>query len=89
MAESSPKEEKALWEKEKLLVTSNFSFSHRVLRIPVLHTLNYKGLFGKGSRSDDMYQQAGLYLVIKLTPIYSSKHLLANTRNAVFAVVCN
>ena len=27
-----PTEEKTLWEKEKLLVTSNFSFSHNVFK---------------------------------------------------------
>ena len=32
MAVSSPKGLKTLWEKEKLLVTSNFSFSHSVFR---------------------------------------------------------
>ena len=30
--ESSPKWLKTLWEKEKLLVTSNFSFSHSVFK---------------------------------------------------------
>ena len=29
---------KTLWEKEKLLVTSNFSFSHSVFKRPVLQT---------------------------------------------------
>ena len=32
MADSSPKGQKTLWETEKLLVTSNFSFSHSVLK---------------------------------------------------------
>ena len=32
MTESSPKGLKTLWEKEKLLVTSNFSFSHSVFK---------------------------------------------------------
>ena len=35
MAESYPKGLKTLWEKEKLLVTSNFSFSHSVFKIVV------------------------------------------------------
>ena len=34
--------------KEKLLVTSNFSFSHSVFKIFVLETRNNQGLFGKG-----------------------------------------
>ena len=37
-----------MWEKEKLLVTSNFSFSHSVSRRPVLQTHKNQGLFGKG-----------------------------------------
>ena len=37
-----------LWEKEKLLVKSNFSFSHSVFKRLVLHTRKNQGLFGKG-----------------------------------------
>ena len=42
------KKVKRLWEKEKLLVTSNFSFSHSVFKRPVRQTSENKGLFGKG-----------------------------------------
>ena len=35
-------------EKEKLLVASNFSFTHSVFRRLVLHTRKNQGLFGKG-----------------------------------------
>ena len=38
MAESSLKEKKTLWEKEKLLIMSNFSFSHSVFKRLVLQT---------------------------------------------------
>ena len=48
MAESSPKGQKTLWDKEKLLVTSNFSFSHSVFKRLVLQTRKNQGLFGKG-----------------------------------------
>ena len=48
MAESSPKWQKTLWEKEKLLVTSNFSFYRSVFKRRVLQTLKNQGLFGKG-----------------------------------------
>ena len=37
-----------MWEKEKLLVTSNFSFSHSVFKRLVLQTRKNKGLFGVG-----------------------------------------
>ena len=36
------------WEKEKLLITSNFSFSHNVFKCLGLQTRNKQGLFGKG-----------------------------------------
>ena len=36
------------WEKEKLLVTSNFSFSHSVFKRLVQQTCKSQGLFGKG-----------------------------------------
>ena len=42
LAESSPNRQKTLWEKEKLLVTSNFSFYRGVFK------RRDQGLFGKG-----------------------------------------
>ena len=48
MTESSPKGLEIQWEKEKLLITSNFSFSHSVFKRLVLQTLKNKGLFEKG-----------------------------------------
>ena len=41
---------KTLWEKGKLLVTSNFSFSNNVFKILIdlLQTRKNQGLFGKG-----------------------------------------
>ena len=47
MKVNSPKGYKTLWEKEKLLVMSNFSFSHNVFKRLVLQTRKSKGLFGK------------------------------------------
>ena len=38
-------------EKDKLLVTSNFSFCHSIFKRPVLQTRKNKGLFGKGLKS--------------------------------------
>ena len=46
IAERSPNGYKTLWEKEKLLVTSNFSFSHGVFKRLVLQTRKNQGLFG-------------------------------------------
>ena len=47
MTESSQKQ-KTLWEMEKLLVTSNFSFSLCVFKRLALQTRKNQGLFGKG-----------------------------------------
>ena len=44
-----------MWEIEKLLVTSNFSFSHSVFKRLVLQTRKNQGLFGKGLRNDDCH----------------------------------
>ena len=46
--ESYPNRKKTVREKEKLLVTSNFSFSHSVFKRLVLQTRKNHGLFGKG-----------------------------------------
>ena len=48
MAEISLNGLKTLWEKEKLLVSSNFSFSHCVFKRLVLQTGKNQGLFAKG-----------------------------------------
>ena len=48
MEEGSSNGWKTLWEKEKLLFTSNFSFSHIVFKRLVLQTRKNQGLFGKG-----------------------------------------
>ena len=44
-----------LLEKEKLLVLSNFSFSHSVFKRLVLQTLENQGLFGKGLRYSNIF----------------------------------
>ena len=48
MAENYLNGQKTLGEKEKLLVTSNFSFSHIVFKRLELLTQKNQGLFGKG-----------------------------------------
>ena len=52
-AESFPKGQKTLREKEKLLVTSNFSFSYSVFKRLILQTRKNQGLFGKGLTLND------------------------------------
>ena len=47
MAESFPKGKKVLWEKVKLFIMSNFSFSHSVFKRLVLQICKDTGLFGK------------------------------------------
>ena len=41
------KKKRTLWEQEKLLVTSNFSFPHSVFKRLILQAHKHKGLFGK------------------------------------------
>ena len=48
MAENYQNGQKTLWEKEKLLVTSNFSFSQSVFKRIELQTRKNLDLFGKG-----------------------------------------
>ena len=50
MVKSYPNGYETQWEKEKLLITSNFSFSHSVFKRLVLQTRKNQGLFGKGLR---------------------------------------
>ena len=47
MEKSPPNRYKTLREKEKLLIKSNFSFSHIVFKILLLQTRKNQGLFGK------------------------------------------
>ena len=47
MAESFSDLWKTLWEKDKLLVTSNISFSHSVFKRLAPQTRENRGLFGK------------------------------------------
>ena len=54
MAESSPKGLKTLWEKEKFLIMSNFSFSNSVFQTLVQQTHENKGMCVKGF-SKSMY----------------------------------
>ena len=54
MVDSSLTGKKTLWAKEKLLVTSNLSFSHRVFKRLVPETRKNQGLFGKGLTRDDL-----------------------------------
>ena len=48
LSKKKKKKDKKHWETEKLLVTSNFSFSHSVFKRLVLQTRKNQGLFGKG-----------------------------------------
>ena len=66
MAKSSPNVLKTLWEKEKLLITSNFSFSHSVFKWLVLQTRKNRGLFGKGLKPGPMLYKAWVHTQVSL-----------------------
>ena len=44
-----------LWEKAKLLLTSNFSFSHSVFKRLIMQTRENQGLFGKGLKKKFLF----------------------------------
>ena len=50
-------------EKEKLLVMSNFSFSHNVFKRLVLQTCKNQGLFGKGLSAGETQEKYGYDIV--------------------------
>ena len=74
--ESPPKGWKTRWEKEKLLVKSNFSFSHSVFKRLVLQTRKTQGLFGEGFRKNKDYFYFSLIFFCKLHPTTTTLHEL-------------
>ena len=60
MAERSPKWIENTVGKGKLLVTSNFSFSHSVFKRLVQQTHRNHGLFGKGLNADKCIEEPTL-----------------------------
>ena len=69
-----------MWEKVKLLVTSNFSFSHSVFKRLVLQTRKNQGLFGKGLNDPEKEDLKTLcekekMLVASPNPSKASNHL--------------
>ena len=62
-SKSTPNGYKTLWEKEKLLVMSTFSFSHSVLKLLFLKTCKNQCLFGKrlknGKKVQDVFVKHG------------------------------
>ena len=69
IAASCLKGQKTLWEKEKLLIMSNFFFSCSVFKRVVLQTRENQGLFGKRLRTTRRY-------VLKLHGLCSQKLML-------------
>ena len=61
MAESYPNREKTLWEKEKLLVTSNFSFFHSVFKRLVSQWRQKVSLCGNGLRKHFQYNKVKIH----------------------------
>ena len=68
MIESSPNGLKTLWEKKKLLVTSNFSFSYSVFKRLVLQTLKKRQLVWervKNTSKEDIFQTSFVCEMLK------------------------
>ena len=93
MTNSSLKGQKTLWEKEKLLVTSNFSFSHSVFKRLTQQTKSCKnqGLFGKGLNNTQEFQYAKHIFKIRLNYVQQRpKKFQSNLRSTgVEALYCN
>ena len=82
MVESSSKGKKTLWEKEKLHVTSNSSFSH-CFQKTVLQTRKNKGLFGK--RLTVFQTHPGFTHAVQVLKTLSDKEKLLVTSNFSFS----
>ena len=76
MAGSSLNGGKTMWKKDKVLVTSNFSFSHSVFKRLVLQTLKSQDLFGKGLRPRSLHAVNGD--IFKETSLGHKFHRLAD-----------
>ena len=71
VAQSSPKGQKTLWEKEKkILITSNFSFYNSFLKRIVLQTRKKQGLVCKGL---NMMCTKQFYPTVMMTPKHFPK----------------
>ena len=68
MEDSFPNRRETLSEKEKLLVTSNFSFSNRVFKRLVLQTRENQGLFGKGLKRSWEKEKIQLTILFSIPP---------------------
>ena len=82
MKESSPKGLKTLWEKEKLLIMSNFSFYLSISKRLVLQTRKNQGLFGKGLNREAAMLE-GVVIRNNLSGLHVSCSLL------LFRAVCS
>ena len=85
MAESFPNWKKTLWEKEKLLVTSNFSFSRSVFKRLVLQTRKNQGLFGKGLTHYQQYSILTHYRYIVVENIVRKGEIVCNKQLLLFS----
>ena len=87
MAESFPNGQKTLWEKDKLLVTSNLSFSRSVFKRLMLQTRKKQGLFWKGLthyRNDKFLDWSKFaFADDKISVIKKSKFSLGRVENIV------
>ena len=85
MAESSPNGWKTLLEKEKLLVSSNFSFSHSVFKKLVLLTRKNQGLFGKGLKNVEC--KGKKILITSICSLFQSVHDSSNNKSSPLVLI--
>ena len=98
MAESSLIGEETLWEKEKLLVSSNFSFSRSVFKGLVQQTCKNQGLFGKGLTTPrekpfenivGKGENAGNQHFLLFPPCFLSYQRQKSSLSYIYFAVCN
>ena len=79
-----------MWGKEKLLVTSNFSFPHSVFKRLVLLTRKTQGLFGKGLIKQWMKKgqcwKLALFLSFSPAVCYHLKEMITSFRHIYFII---
>ena len=85
MTESSPNQQKTLWEKEKLLIMSNFFFSHSVFKRIVLQTRKNQGLYGKGL-SDQWRDQQKVVTEEKGSPNTTKVHHIKHSDSIYYTL---
>ena len=89
VAEGSTDGKKTLWEKEKLLVMSNFSFSHSVIKRLVLQTRENQDLFGKRLKAKVLLPWSVIHVCVSCLYYIPSSEILEFPSVINFDIITN